>query len=596
MASTTVLYQMDKEQQQMSCWPENEELGGVVTTSENFFDDGFVTFDANDLLKDPQSPSAILDSLDDSLTNSSNDQDSFPVPSSTEDITGFSIQNSFPRPNESLPVFLGATDPVLGSISDSELLRLEGISLKSPNGDTTAPSSPFLLQQHPSPTKKSRFVDSVYATFRRATNISRPPRAMQLFKGEPDTIHNQPQNYDCTTNRLDLKHEPIDNNGLPLSPPLTSRIPQTGSYSNHVPFMTGDIEDPFSDKLLSLPTANGPSTPMNTPAMTDEFFFKVMPSLNLNTTQIQQPKQRNTSSAEWPVDGIINDDTSRHWTSVGTSYIPDNNTQHSPGWWDAPSTPSTTRVHPPLSNTVRNTSFSHNHAVHHQQPELPYEYSSDLSGLMIHMPQPRQPQAAVLAANVPEQLMTPTHHSCHPPHHRGHYTEHHHRRPQPRAPSSGARRHHDSMTSPRKSSLHHSSPRKILVHQEGSVSPSPQSHHRPRRTTSSSSISVRNQRSWSRAPRTPNPSSHSVSFGGGSPEGGGGGGGAATGDVGFVNYTPNDKNVLMMGVAPSGSSKTKARREKEAADRRRRLSEAAVKAVQAAGGDVDKLVREGFSF
>lgn len=61
-----------------------------------------------------------------------------------------------------------------------------------------------------------------------------------------------------------------------------------------------------------------------------------------------------------------------------------------------------------------------------------------------------------------------------------------------------------------------------------------------------------------------------------------------------MNFTPGDKNLLMTGVAPSGSSKTKARREKEAADRRRRLSEAAVKAVQAAGGDLDRLVREGF--
>lgn len=41
----------------------------------------------------------------------------------------------------------------------------------------------------------------------------------------------------------------------------------------------------------------------------------------------------------------------------------------------------------------------------------------------------------------------------------------------------------------------------------------------------------------------------------------------------------------MNGVAPSGSSKTKARREKEALDKRRRLSQAAVKAVVEAGGD-----------
>ncbi|KAL2157395.1 hypothetical protein VTH06DRAFT_6214 [Thermothelomyces fergusii] len=40
---------------------------------------------------------------------------------------------------------------------------------------------------------------------------------------------------------------------------------------------------------------------------------------------------------------------------------------------------------------------------------------------------------------------------------------------------------------------------------------------------------------------------------------------------GFVNYTPQDRALLMTGVAPSGSSKTKARREREAAERHRAL-------------------------
>jgi hypothetical protein len=47
----------------------------------------------------------------------------------------------------------------------------------------------------------------------------------------------------------------------------------------------------------------------------------------------------------------------------------------------------------------------------------------------------------------------------------------------------------------------------------------------------------------------------------------------------------------LTGVAPSGSSKTKARREKEAAEKRRKLSQAAMKAVMEAGGDVDSLRR-----
>ena len=57
----------------------------------------------------------------------------------------------------------------------------------------------------------------------------------------------------------------------------------------------------------------------------------------------------------------------------------------------------------------------------------------------------------------------------------------------------------------------------------------------------------------------------------------------------FVNYTPQDHKVLMRGVAPSGSSKTKARRDREAAEQKRKLGEAVRLAVAAAGGDIEKL-------
>lgn len=62
---------------------------------------------------------------------------------------------------------------------------------------------------------------------------------------------------------------------------------------------------------------------------------------------------------------------------------------------------------------------------------------------------------------------------------------------------------------------------------------------------------------------------------------------------GFVNFTPSDSKKILSGVAPSGSSKTKARREKEAADKRRRLSQAAMRAVMEAGGDVEALQKAG---
>lgn len=61
----------------------------------------------------------------------------------------------------------------------------------------------------------------------------------------------------------------------------------------------------------------------------------------------------------------------------------------------------------------------------------------------------------------------------------------------------------------------------------------------------------------------------------------------------FVNFTPKDHAKLLSDVAPSGSSKTRARREAEAKDKRRRLNEAAFKAVERAGGDLRALKAEG---
>lgn len=63
--------------------------------------------------------------------------------------------------------------------------------------------------------------------------------------------------------------------------------------------------------------------------------------------------------------------------------------------------------------------------------------------------------------------------------------------------------------------------------------------------------------------------------------------------VGFVNFTADDSQRLLSGVAPSGSSKTKARREKEAAVERKKLSEAAKKVVLDAGGDLNCLKDAG---
>lgn len=73
---------------------------------------------------------------------------------------------------------------------------------------------------------------------------------------------------------------------------------------------------------------------------------------------------------------------------------------------------------------------------------------------------------------------------------------------------------------------------------------------------------------------------------------GGGGGGNNNNNnnsmaFGFMNFTPSDSKKILTGVAPSGSSKTKARREQEASEERRRMSLAALKAIEQVGGDTE---------
>lgn len=103
-------------------------------------------------------------------------------------------------------------------------------------------------------------------------------------------------------------------------------------------------------------------------------------------------------------------------------------------------------------------------------------------------------------------------------------------------------------THSRRKSIHKLGPIKDVSVQEPLPSPRARSSSRPPRTP--------------KAPKTP------------------------TGAVDFVNFTPADSAKLMNDVAPSGSSKTRARRELEAREKRKKLGEAALKAVRVAGGDV----------
>ncbi|KAI1332716.1 hypothetical protein F5Y16DRAFT_123656 [Xylariaceae sp. FL0255] len=764
MAFTAVRYPMDKDQGQLPFWSDNDEL---VIPGDNFFDQ-FVTFDAGDvpplnseMMEDPPSPSILLNSL---LRESTDSASHHLENSLSGDIkaeeppTEVVVASDFFTIDEPQEIALAeqshvnselltalVADPVLsnGSISDSELLRLEGISLKSPRGNLTAPSTPpFRVSGSLSPDKHNRFVESVYATVRRG----RPRQTreqnhfqahdmttLDAFLSDPHTVAGLDlfdSGFSDFTNgqAIGVKREPIDSHGLPLSPPLTGRIPDqhhgAGSQSH---FVTGHLDDPFScEDILASPaaimhnTAHDLNTPLNTPMLgEDPFFHAAGQDIPLDASHYRSQQHhalkafRNGSSAEWPMEDLLTtttdgkytgDEAATMWPSSSSSaaYVttaggPDHQNPNGVKWWDAPAatdlatssaTGSATATVAPQQQTDGNgmirTNAAHNLSMHNAQADLPYEYYTGMSnsGLMIHMPQPRAPQASVLSANLsdlstsgptnaepgtpggknggggggggggsvgtPSQQVynlphrqqqqyhhprTPSMSSSHPHHHHNHHHHNEHRRPRPRAPSSGARYHHaypggGAMTSPRK--MPHPSHRGYLREESTSPSPMrggphphPSSGHYQQHQVRSSSLSMRKRRSFSRRagaePRTlsfpsssgglgsdggsgenggatGSTSSRSTSLGGGSSLGIGGGGGLGGGGGGgcidFVNFTANDKNVLMTGVAPSGSSKTKARREKEAMEKSRRISEAAFRAVQDAGGDVNKLMGE----
>ncbi|KKZ62915.1 hypothetical protein EMCG_02761 [[Emmonsia] crescens] len=100
-----------------------------------------------------------------------------------------------------------------------------------------------------------------------------------------------------------------------------------------------------------------------------------------------------------------------------------------------------------------------------------------------------------------------------------------------------------------------------------------QQHRRRSHIRKASSLSTNSLRGIKEAPITPNNTPNPTA--------------KRPMSVSFVNFTPEDSQKLLTGVAPSGSSKTKARREQEAREKRRKLSEAALLAVRRAGGDVE---------
>ncbi|KAJ9156518.1 hypothetical protein NKR23_g1284 [Pleurostoma richardsiae] len=528
------------------------------------------------------------------------------------------------------------------SISDCDLRQLEGLNMRSPKvisgpapaapgPPVVAPPSPPPQQRPPVSPKKTSRLENIYSTIRKAAKL--PTRLRQQPQTVPIPQDVTPQtgtpahveSAKRATHRLTSESFAMPSRGSPyIKQSPTHRtgpfdVPEHRPQQQHddsMDFVSGYIDDPFMEPnsgMLApgprLSVASVPNTPLHTPQFNGNAKQGHV-DIDINGVTFVTSAPGSTVTT-WPMDHtpIVTDGSFGDWSSAVC--MPDG----LPGWWAQAGGGDvdianighfqTNGKNPPMNLPL-------------QMPP-PYEYSHgngsvhDLTatgGLMIHMPQPRTPGSAPVlshhdmamngqyfppphpdqqqqqqlhAQQQPQPQAQPQHQ---PPPRSGYHSRHHseHRRPKPRAPSSGAR-HHGAMTSPRKTrqpSLSSSSP-----------SPTPRS---ARRSTSMNSLSGGVSQQHPAAVRKRR------SFTGGGGGGGGVGGGAShhprtpsgssTGSIGFVNYTPSDSAVLMTGVAPSGSSKTKARREKEAAERQRKLNEAFMKAVSAAGGDVGKLQEE----
>jgi hypothetical protein len=496
-----------------------------------------------------------------------------------------------------------------GLITDVELLRLEGISLRSPRTDiatfNTSPPAPHATNAI-NAKRSNRILEAISSTVRRAIVGGR--LNMKGAKDETSSGEQLPESH-SSMGLLSPKREPGLNlhthysNGQdstkvpPISPPKSGILfdipPERAT-----PFVTGIIEDPFKSTNSSplesggLYLQDGPITPMMTPVGygNTNNHLPCASDLGQDAATISSTMAAQISTASWPLQvsiGISHDAATAQWTAT---VIPN---EASGDWWEQPiyvngydkSQDGVDAHYVAQTNMTDEGILRSNY--HHSQYDydaMPLAPAAELSGLMIRMPELRTPSSVLVPevdsgriSNYPPPPPTPT--QIHP------HTE---RRPRPRAPSAGARHRDRSVPLRRtRSSIRGESPSPALTGGGGGVSGTGSRHssggsqsggrsasgtHSHSHSHSNSCASIRKRRSWTRRePRTPT---------------------SGSGDIGFVNYTPDDYNILLAGVAPSGSSRTKERREKEALERRRKLSEAAIRAVLEAGGDVARLLEE----
>ncbi|TVY35675.1 Developmental regulatory protein [Lachnellula subtilissima] len=416
------------------------------------------------------------------------------------------------------------------AISDGELLSLEGITLDSPH--IRAPSTFSAIISLTSPT--SNIERSLRSPIRKNSS-PKMGRVPNLSLSSIENLENKFQ-AEALKFKFDFEENPVSF----LSP-------------------TGVADRPITlDEILELDVKRPDGPAYNTPQINQATSLQTP----MTTPLLSNGHSRKSSGEEvgFPITPQ-HQNTMDFWQQAPESSERNNFSSPSiypatdieaPVWWNNASTAPMAQPSPNGYHT--NPQLATKSLAHQIQNDLAYQ-NNDIScnpsimasGLMIQMPGFTSQQSFVTSPPLKQQGFT-------------------HSAPQPQ-PRYHARRPYNQ-ASPRQPSQ--TSPVRKNCSSGSSDSDSPKS------PSTGTGFHVRKHKS-------PKTSKHST------PRTAPGFGGA--GD--FVNYTPSDSRKILTGVAPSGSSKTKARREKEAMDKRRKLSQAALRAVKAAGGDVESLVEQG---
>ncbi len=448
------------------------------------------------------------------------------------------------------------------ALSDPELLSLKSITLDSPKVGAhprTSPSSPSSKFASSLP-RRSKIAESLSKTFKRTAaaldnsflrspirKSSTPAQMLRISHSN----HSQQNLLGCKLSQDSVKFNfnlDLDQHILPLSPPPSAKVSDASEHSTSRTRGWGRLSNGFTHQI-PMPQQGVPNTFYDTPMAT--------PKLEQHPTPRALFRGAPADSSPFPVTPR-NQHTSGTWNRVPSGGFQPFETPHSyPApemegalWWNhaaaAPmAQPSPSGLNNNLQRATKSLAMQLQNGLHYSANELAFDPLNMTNGLMIQMPDAPVQQSFVMGGLPPQQqgYFASTHSQ---PHHHRDRAERKRFLARPRHPQP----------SPTRKSRHQN-------HSSDSESPSP----------NSSRLHVRKRRSpkGSKGGKTP----------------------TTPGVVDFVNYTPDDSRKILTGVAPSGSSKTKARREKEALEKRRKLSQAAVRAVRAAGGDVESLVEQG---